>query len=321
MRKIFVTFKVLVSWKKFDINKKRAGSFAINYNWRTLPDGICAKYAAQEFEKIAPSPGVNWLAYNYDWIGQAQQAGWVVKTEVHYAMIGAIVEWQNLDRGNGHLAVVRTVLADKIIVEENNVGKIIGSINYTFAGKKLQTEVTKGWGKTTIRAIKYDDMAKMGTRKFIGYIWPVRQDEYNQLPSKYAVSLSKQINIKEPLYKGFREYWSGTYILKEFDKIAPKPGVNWHGNVHDWVENADQTGWVKKCNSDDAKIGALIIRTNPAKNLVKVGIVREIKNNLITIDTRKTNLYPITETINLSDLKSADKNSYVFLGYIWPIRK
>lgn len=295
--------------------------FAMNCNWRTLPDGICAKYAAQEFEKIAPSPGVNWLAYNYDWVVQAQQAGWVVKTEVHSAMIGAIVEWQGLERGSGHVAVVRNVLADKIIVEENNVGKTIGSINYTFADKKLQSEVTTGWGKTTIRAIKYEDMAKMDTRKFIGYIWPVRQDEYNKSPSKYAISLTEQMNIKEPLYKGFGEYWASTYSLKEFDKTAPQPGVNWHGKLQDWVKNADQKGWVTKYNSDDAKIGALIIRTNPAKNLVKVGIVRGIKNSLITIDVRRTNLYPITETINLSDLKNADKNGYVFLGYIWPIRK
>ena len=69
----------------------------------------------------------------------------------------------------------------------------------------------------------------MDTRKFIGYIWPIRQDEYNKSPSKYAISLTEQMNIKEPLYKGFGEYWASTYSLKEFDKTAPQPGVNWHG--------------------------------------------------------------------------------------------
>lgn len=50
-------------------------------DWHSLPDGICARYAAQEFEKIAPSPGVNWLNYNYDWLIQAEAAGWGVKND------------------------------------------------------------------------------------------------------------------------------------------------------------------------------------------------------------------------------------------------
>lgn len=70
-------------------------------DWHQLPDGICAKYAAQEFEKIAPQPGVNWLNTNYDWILQANHAGWVTKSMARDAMVGAIAEWQGLNRDGG----------------------------------------------------------------------------------------------------------------------------------------------------------------------------------------------------------------------------
>ncbi len=290
-------------------------------SWKVLPDGICAKYAAQEFEKIAPSPGVNWLNYNYDWILQAQQSGWVVKTTVRDVMVGAIVEWQGLDRNGGHVAIVRQVLSDRIIVEENNVGKVTGSNDYTFGGYHYKSEVTDGWGKTTIRAIKYEDMLKMDTRKFMGYIWPVRQSDYDKEPGKYQISSADQMNIKEPLYKGFKEFWGPVYMLKEFDKIAPAPGVNWQGNVKKWIKNAQATGWVTKTDPSEAKIGALVIRFNPTSNLIKAGIIRDIKNNMITVDERKNDLYPFTEVLLINDLKEIDKDGYQFLGYILPVRQ
>lgn len=287
-------------------------------NWHDLPDGICARYAAQEFEKLAPSPGVNWLSYNYDWVIQAQRNGWVVKTTVRDAMIGAIVEWQDLERHGGHVAIVRNVLADKIIVEENNIGKKTGSLNYTFGRQKYKTDVTDGWGKTTIRSIKYADMLKMDTRKFIGYIWPIRQTDYDKDPSKYRISFVDQMALKEPLYKGFREYWQFTYLLKEFDKIAPAPGVNWHGNVNNWMKNAEINGWITTDN--EPRIGALLIKSNPITKFVKVGIIREITTNTITIDSRKENLVPFTEQLLIVDLKKPDKEGYIFSGYILPVR-
>lgn len=289
-------------------------------SWQHLPDGICAKYAAQEFEKNAPAPGVNWLSDNYDWLSHAHESGWVVKTTVRDVMVGAIVEWQGLERDGGHVAIVRKVLADRIIVEENNVGKTTGSIQYEFGGKRYLSEVTEGWSKATIRSIKYDDMLKMDTRKFMGYIWPVRQSDYDQDPSKYEVSSVDQLKIKEPSYKGFNEYWGPAFMLKEFDKIAPSPGANWRGHVNTWITNAKIAGWVTKTSPDEAAVGALIIRSNPTNNLVKVGIIREIQNNAIRIDARKSNLYPYTETLAIDELKKADKDGYSFIGYILPTR-
>ncbi len=289
-------------------------------DWHSLPDGICAKYAAQEFEKLSPEPHVNWLNYNYDWVIQAQKAGWVVTTEVHSVVPGAIAEWQNNDRTDGHVAIVRHVLADKIIVEENNVGNTVDSMKFFFGGKTCKATVTDGWGKTTLRAISYDDMIKMGTRKFTGYIWPLRQSEYDQNPAKYQVSLESQMATKEPSYKGFREYWSITYILKEFDQIAPAPGVNWHGKVTDWLVNAQKSGWVTKNTPADAQVGALLLQVNPTTSLVKVGIVRAISNGSIVVDSRSADLYPHTDTLSIETLKSPDKKGFVFLGYICPVR-
>lgn len=295
-------------------------AIAFAADWHQLPDGICAKYAAQEFEKIAPKPGVNWLNTNYDWTLQANQAGWVTKAMARDAMVGAIAEWQGLNRDGGHVAIVRVVLSDRIIVEENNVGKVVGNRIFSFGGINYRSEVTDGWGKTTIRAIKYEDMRKMDSRKFMGYIWPIRQDDYDKDPAKYQVSYMDQMEIKEPRYKGFFEYSAPTYMLKEFDKVAQEPGVNWKGNVTKWIDNAQKAGWITKTDPHDAKIGALLIRTNPTNNKVKVDIIREIKNNEIVVDSRRSNLYPFTETLQMDDLKT-DKEGFNFNGYIWPVRE
>ena len=310
LKKLFSLMLLVVSFQ----------SLAFAGDWHDLPDGICAKYAAQEFEKIASAPGVNWLNTNYDWVPQAHDAGWVVKTDVHDAREGAVVEWQGLDRDGGHVAIVRKVLADKIIVEEQNVGKTTGTTTFNWNSARHTTEVTEGWGKTTQRAIPYTALIKMDKKKFMGYIWPVRQDDYDKNPAKYNISITDQMNIKEPLYKGFREYWSTTYILKEFDKIAPAPGVNWHGHVETWLTAAQKSGWLTTTDPADSQIGALLIKVNAEKKHVKVGIVRSIDSATVTIDERSSNLYPFSQTIKLDELKAADKDGFTFLGYILPVR-
>jgi surface antigen len=294
-------------------------SIAFAADWHQLPDGICAKYAAQEFEKNAPQPGVNWLSANYDWVLHANQAGWVTRAMARDAMVGAIAEWKGINRDGGHVAIVRAVLSDRIIVEENNVGKVVDSRIFSFAGIRYKAPVTDGWGKTTIRAIKYDEIMKVDDRFFAGYIWPIRQKDYDKDPTQYQISYTDQMKTKEPRYKGYGEYWGPAYLLKEFDKVAPEPGVNWKGNVDKWIDNAQAAGWVTKTDSHDAKIGALVIRVNPTKKIVKVEIVREIKNNMIVVDSRRGNLYPYTEKVDMDNLKT-DKEGYNFIGYIWPVR-
>jgi len=294
-----------------------------NNDWQQLPDGICARYAAQEFEKIAPPPGVNWLSENRDWVLHADQAGWVVKLGVREAMPGAVIEWNEVEQGSGaggHVAIVRQVLADKIIVEQMNSGKTTGERVYTFGGKKLRTEVTDGWGIVKMQAITYDKLLMLDKRKFAGYIWPVRKDDYAKNPAKYDISVTDQMNQKEPRYKGFREFWSFTYMLKEFDKVAPAPGVDWQGGVGQWLVNAQKGGWITKNDPQSPLLGALLIRENYEKKLYKVGIVRSIQGDEITIDTRYSDLYPITQTLKISEL-SKDPGDYQFIGYIWPVKE
>ncbi|SPF51739.1 hypothetical protein SBF1_5320002 [Candidatus Desulfosporosinus infrequens] len=211
-------------------------------------------------------------------------------------------------------------MADRIIIEENNAGKVVDSRIFSIDGKRYKSEVTDGWGKTTIRAIKYDDMMKVDNRFFAGYIWPMRQTDYDKNPTNYQISYIDQMAIKEPRYKGFSEYWGPAYILKEFDKIATAPGVNWRGSVNKWIDNAQAAGWITKTDSHDAKIGALAIRFNPTKNLVKVDIVRDIKTNTLVVDSRSGDLRPYTMTLEMDDLKNG-KDGFNFLGYIWPVRE
>lgn len=289
-------------------------------DWHELPDGICAKYAAAEFEKIAPAPGVNWLKYNYDWVLQASEAGWHVTTAVRDARVGAVVEWQSPERKNGHVAIVRQVFADRIIVEENNVGKTVGERKFEFGGKHCSSGVTEGWGKTTMRSIKYDEMMQMDKRVFMGYIWPVRKDDYAKNPQKYQTSMSELLAAKEPKYKGFTEYWGPAMMLKEFDKVAPAPGADWSGNVEKWVSNAKERGWVTQEETAKAMEGALLIRCNPEKKLVKVSFVRSIDKSEITLESRDANLYQRSKTVKISEIKQTDEDGYRFIGYIWPLK-
>lgn len=239
----------------------------------------------------------------------------MVKTDPKEAMVGAIAVWEFPNTLGGGTVIVRAVLPDRIIVEGANLGKKTSSFRYLLDGQRYSTEVTDCWGKPTILAIKYDEIDKQGNSvKFVGYIWPVRQADYDQDPAKYRVTPSE-----EPLYKGFSEYWWSTYLFKEFDKIAPAPGVNWHGNPFSWVDSAKAAGWVTKAETKEAMVGALLIRSNLAAKFLEIGIVREVQPDGVVIESRYNNLVSYTQTLSFEDMK-LDKNGRAFSGYIWPVR-
>jgi len=285
--------------------------------WQDLPDGICSRYAAQEFNKIAPSPGFNWNISHLTWVDPAKWGGWVVKTDPKDAMVGAIVEWEVPSAPGGHVAIVRMVLTDKIIVEEQNSGtQIVSSFLFWIDGTKYRAEKTENWGKATITAIKYDEIDKRGggKLKFHGYIWPVRQADFDKDPAKYSVT-----PVEEPYYKGYREYHPAVFMLKEFDKVAPAPGANWKGSTLAWIDNANKAGWVTKLSPSEAMSGALMVWADNMKNLVKVGIVREVRPDGVVFDSRYSNLLPYTMTLSFEEIKQA-KDGLAFSGYIWPVR-
>lgn len=86
-------------------------------------------------------------------------------------------------------------------------------------------------------------------------------------------------------YKSFYSNgWFGTYALREFDKVAPPPGVNWYvDDAQDWLARAERDGWVVKRKPVEAIPGSIILGYE--NNLVWVGIAREVTNKGLIFET------------------------------------
>jgi hypothetical protein len=101
------------------------------------------------------------------------------------------------------------------------------------------------------------------------------------------------------------------YSAREFDKIAPEPGVDWTGDQGEWLLNASAKGWVTKTGAADAKAGALIIGHDYPTG-VWVGIVRTVGDDKVSYETLDDKGKKIVLTKDYALLKT------VLLGYIWP---
>jgi hypothetical protein len=104
------------------------------------------RLVAEEFEKVAPAPGFNWHGTADQWLGNAYEKGWIVKTAPLSAVPGAIILGVDADQ-RIWAGIVRAV--DK------------GNVTFDYAGAK---------GQLT----RYTADAKELTDKFhlVGYIWP-----------------------------------------------------------------------------------------------------------------------------------------------------
>jgi surface antigen len=122
----------------------------IGPDYKGFPGGYCTWYAAKEFDKVAPSPGVNWHGDAQDWYINASIQGWTATSEPREARVGSIIVW----RGNkyGHVAIIRQVSDTKITLDEMNWGDFIDRDN----------AITVHFGKVT----------STGTLSFVGYILP-----------------------------------------------------------------------------------------------------------------------------------------------------
>ena len=121
--------------------------------------------------------------------------------------------------------------------------------------------------------------------------------------------------IRPGFYKNFySDSWYGTYVLKEFDKIAPAPGVNWYiDSVQDWLPGVANAGWVIKNKPTDAMVGALVVGYR--NDLSWLGISREVSEKGILFETMHGN-----RVVKLwIDYQKLEKEIN-FKGYIWPLR-
>lgn len=111
-------------------------------------------YIAQQFDKIAPAPGMNWDGDAEDWFSNAAQFDWVEKTAPQAAQVGALILWKNTNE-EVSVGIVRHVTADHIIYETPNKD---GTFVQSF--------------------IDFDKLANQV--HLIGYIYPVKVDRNKQ---------------------------------------------------------------------------------------------------------------------------------------------
>ncbi|WP_145095558.1 hypothetical protein [Sporomusa sp. KB1] len=114
------------------------------------------------------------------------------------------------------------------------------------------------------------------------------------------------------MYKGFTESSSEGFVAKEFDKLAPAPGIDWSGSLETWMDQARQNGWNVKTSVTDVKLGSIVLFDQ--SNKIIVGIVRDINDTGIRFDTLEHNQVQ-QKMVNYQSV-----NEYKIIGYIWPER-
>lgn len=117
------------------------------------------------------------------------------------------------------------------------------------------------------------------------------------------------------MYKGYPINEATGHFAREFDKVAPAPGVNWHRIDYLWLTGASQKGWIVKTSLQDVKPGALIVGADQTHHTL-IGIVREVNDGKITYEK----LDEMGRVIKfITDPKSLEREIN-FYGYIWPER-
>lgn len=247
-------------------------------------DGWFGTYALREFDKVAPTPGVNWFVEDaQDWMARAQQDGWVVKTKPAEAINGSIIIGYH--EGLAWVGVAREVTDQGFIFET----------------------VMGGEGKPARYWMKFSEIDK--TIHFKGCILPQR------VPNAKSVSPMAD-------YKGIRGFAGAAWPAKEFDKLAPKPGFNWQGEEKNWAEQAAGKGWRVMKNPTEIRQGGLLILLNQASNQIKVAMVRAVEKSVVIFDFVDPPFSRVI-TARLTMVQLLDKNAFggfVFDSVILPER-
>ncbi len=147
-------------------------------NW-FIP-GYCTWYAASEFNRQAPEPGINWSGNAGSWLFNAMGKGWAVNSSPAAAEVGALIVWQDywLEGrvpcwGFGHVGVVSSIDWSRrtLTVTEMNWGP-------RKPGTSTQDAISVNFGRiTTIQPLPWSNLNRVGasaTYFFQGFIFPRR---------------------------------------------------------------------------------------------------------------------------------------------------
>lgn len=138
-------------------------------SYKGFPWGYCTWYAAKEFDKVAPSPGIGcdkWRGrdgrggHAQEWYQRAQRAGWVVTRDPARAIPGSIIVWRG--GGFGHVAIVREVTSTHVHISEMNSGTII------------RPGITNNFGVVTTARLLLTNLNRGSSLTFRGFILPER---------------------------------------------------------------------------------------------------------------------------------------------------
>lgn len=139
------------------------------------PKGYCTWYAAKEFNRNAPEPGIDWGGHAGKWLSNARAKGWATTNDPFSPEIGSIIVW--LDRndtteqtGYGHVAVVNRIDRGKkeIYISEMNWGPLMPRTN-------PEEAKTVNFDSVTTKTLPLENLNRKGrvsTYHFQGYIKP-----------------------------------------------------------------------------------------------------------------------------------------------------
>ena len=125
-----------------------------------FPQGMCTYFAAREFDVVAPRH-LDWGNHAGTWVQNARQQGWKTSRNPWDAKPGALIVWTG---GTfGHVAVVRQVTGERVVIEEMNGGRYFVDEQ---AGKTDEYNVVRK------RVLNVSSNFRRGQLRFAGFIYP-----------------------------------------------------------------------------------------------------------------------------------------------------
>jgi len=139
------------------------------------PKGYCTWYAAEEFNKNAPEPGIDWGGDAGVWFSNAKKKGWATTDNPYSPEKGWIMVWLDKNEttkqtGYGHVAVVNRIDWGKkeIYISEMNWGPLMPETDPKEAK-------TTNFNRVTTKTLSLESLNRRGrvsTYHFQGYIKP-----------------------------------------------------------------------------------------------------------------------------------------------------